>query len=198
MSWLVGIVGRLFGVSPAQALMGLAVAGFVVACLGSAAVSGVLVHSYTSATHAAEIAVLTATHQTALAKRAAEVLTLERQAAARSHVLEDAYVRMAEDRAEDGAEIARLSADLRAAVASHAGGLRKPAGGGGGGRVPAAAPDAGGCADLRAANGRLAGALERIVAGGAGIVADGQRAVDVATIAGQAARQQAQPLAQGE
>jgi hypothetical protein len=186
-SVLAAFIARLFGVSPERAWSGLAWAAFAGACLGSAAVAGVLVHAYARNAHAAEIAAITAAHQTALATRAAQVLTLEREAAAHVAVLEDAYVQMAEDRADAGAEIARLSADLHTVTGS----LRKSASRGGGGSLPAAAPAASGCADLRAANARLADALDRLVEGGAGIVADGQRAVDVATLAGQAARQRA-------
>lgn len=161
--------------------------GFALACVGAAVVSGALVHSYAAAIHAAEIATIEKTHQEVLAKRATAVLNLERQAAAQAQALEDAHARMAEERAAAGADIARLSADLRAATRR----LRQPAASGGGGSgLSATAAGAGGCADVRAARDALAAALERLVEGGTAIVADGARAVDVATIAAETARRQ--------
>lgn len=180
-AWLTGLIAKTIGLSSTAVWGGGARwAAFALGCLGCAAVSGVLVHAHMAATHAAEIAVIKAAQAEVLADRAADVLTLERQAAAHAQSLEDAHVRMAEERAAAGAEIARLSADLRTALDR----VRRPAAGGGGaGGLSAAAADAGGCADVRASRDALATALDRLIAGGAGIVADGARAVDVATLA---------------
>lgn len=194
-AWLVGLIAKAFGLTPGGAWTVVGWGAFIMGCIGSAAVAGAVVHAYTRAGHEAEIAAIEAAHATALAQRSSQVLTLERQAAARAQLLEDAHVRMAEERAEAGAEVARLSADLRAAL----GRVRQPAAGGGGaGGLSAAAADAGGCADVRASRDALATALDRLVEGGAGIVADGARAVDVATLAAKAAKDAATQAAAEE
>lgn len=160
----------------------------VLACLGSVAVSGVLVHRYDQARHDQAVAELRAEAATKLAEANARTLAAERLGAARLAQQEDDYARVSEARDALAAESARLSADLRAAAER----LRRTTAAdrrGGDHHLPPADGDAERCQDLRAARDRALGALELLQAAGDRIADDGQRAVDVATIAARAARE---------
>lgn len=152
---------------------------WVVALIAGAVASGFLTYRYMDVRHTAEIERIGRVQADALATQTKKVIDLERAQADAERALEDSYVRMSELRAARQGEIDRLSGDLGRAV----GRLRRAGsvGSGNGTGLPGTTESACQCADLRAARDRLAGALERIVAGGAAIVADGQRAVDVAS-----------------
>lgn len=162
-----------------------AILAALVALLIGATVAGIATHRYDQAQHEQTIAELEATAAKTLAAETTKVL--ERERAARIHLdnLETAYARLSEERAQASADSVRLSADLAAAVERlrRVGSLGRGAGG-----VPAADAGADRCADVRAALGRAAGALELLQTAGDQAAADGQHAVDVATVAAQAAR----------
>lgn len=170
----------VLGVSPAA----LAWIGAAVAVLASAGTTGVLVHRYDLAQHNQVIATLEAQAAKTLAAETTKVLERERTTRSQLDNLEAAYAVLSADHAQALADGARLSSDLSAAVDR----LRRGSPGRDGDRLPATAAGAGGCANLRAALDRAAGALELLQAAGDQAAADGQHAVDVATIAAQAAR----------
>lgn len=119
---------------------------------------------------------------------AANLQTLRSERSARAAIQEkdDAYARLALERESAVVESARLSDELRAAR-ERLRNLGTRAGSGAG--VPAAAAGADGCADLRTALDRTLAALALYETAGDRIAADGQHAVDVATIAAQAAKE---------
>lgn len=143
-------------------------------------------HSFDAARHRAEIATLQADAATTLASAQAQARATEQAARAKLTEQENEYAKLAETtRAAEG-ESRRLSADLTAAT-SRLRRLAQPAGGSRGGlSVGAASP--GSCQDLRAALDRALGAVDILQSGGDEAVELGQRAVDVAALAAQAAR----------
>jgi len=165
----------------------LAWVGFILAVVGSAAVSGALVHSYDRAQHDKVVADLRRDAAEALAEETGKVLALLQAEIDRNAELEAKYARLAQDTARAQADGARLSADLDAARQrllqfTRAGGR------GGGGAKRQAGADASGCETVRAALARTLAALERLERGGDEAAELGQHAVDVATIAAQAAQ----------
>lgn len=181
---MISIIARVLGINTVAVGKAL----YVLGCIAAALVSGALIHSYDRAQHDKVVADLRADAATKLAEATAKALITERRQAAELDELETSYGRMAEDREKLRAEGARLSGDLRAAVERL---LRTgERGSGGGGAVPRTTDDALRCADLSAARDRAIGALELLQAAGDRAAADGQHAVDVATTAAQAARDQ--------
>lgn len=121
----------------------------------------------------------------AQAEQTARALGVERENARLKSEMEAVNAAWDEERRAAALETDRLKSDLGDALRK----LQRRAGAGvRPGGMPQPADAARLCADLRAANAALAGALERIVAGGGGIVADGQRADDVAGTAAEWAR----------
>ena len=165
--------------------LGWCILAVMLAFAGGGVVGGLDVHSYDQAQHDKAVADLRAAAATTLAKAEQTARDAEYNHAITLASLEESYARLSTERdrlAQDGA---RLSADLSGAVER----LRGTAAhrGGSGGGLPPADGTADGCADLRAALGRTLGALERLESGGDAAAAIGQHAVDVATIAAQAA-----------
>lgn len=120
---------------------------------------------------------------------AANLQTLRSERSTRAAIQEkdDAYAKLALARESAAVESARLSDELRAAR-ERLRNLGTRAGGGSG--VPVAAAGSDGCADLRTALDRTLAALALYETAGDRIAADGQHAVDVATIAARAAKGQ--------
>lgn len=153
--------------------------------LAASITTGLATSSYDQAQHDRVVADLRAAAASTLAVETTKVL--ERERAARIHLdnLETAYARLSDERAQAGADSVRLSADLAAAVER----LRRTGPPGrGSDRLPAAGAGTDSCANLRAALERAARAVERLKSGGDEAAAIGQHAVDVATVAAQAAR----------
>jgi hypothetical protein len=183
-SWLIGTVARWVGGSTAKATSIVGWIGLALV-LGGMVGTGWIVHRYDAAQHRAAIAEIKATAATAQAAAEARARDQERRNDALSRSLEESYETLSEARAEGRVESARLSGLLRAALER----LRQHGGSGGDGRgVPGPADGPGGCADLRSALARTARAVELLQDAGDRVAADGQRAVDVATIAADAAR----------
>ncbi|MGE4526813.1 MAG: hypothetical protein AB7D00_00475 [Rhodospirillaceae bacterium] len=183
--WLISIVSGWIGGDAAKATKIVGWAGFAVAVIAAAILSGVLVHTYDTAIHEAEIAVRDAAAAKTLSAKTAETLEAERRAHEASAARDEAYAHLDRAREEARLESARLSDDLRRALER----LRQHAAAGNGG----AAVSGGGtgsavCADLRTALDRTARALELYQTEGDQAVADGQRGVNVATDAALAAR----------
>lgn len=176
-------IAKALGV-PVEAI---AWAAYALAVIGSATVSGVLVHSYDSAQHRAAVADLRAEAATTLADQTATVLGLLQDKIDANAKLEEEAAHAAEDRARLAAEGARLSADL-AAAGQRLLDLARSGGRGGGGAPGQGDAGTDGCAAVRTALGRAAAALELYKSEGDQAAADGQRGVDAATIAAREAR----------
>lgn len=142
-------------------------------------------HAFDAARHQAAIATLQAQAATTLAQAQAQARATEQAALAKLMEQDNAYAQLAQTTKAAESESRRLSADLSAATARLRR-LARPAGGGGG-SLPATGPSPDGCQDLRAALDRALGAVERLESGGDAVAELGQAAVDVATIAAQAA-----------
>lgn len=177
---------------------------FLVISLVLVAGTALAVHSWTAARYRADIAALKQAAAVDVAIANVEALVTERKNDAIKNKLEIAYVDLSEQRAAAAADTARLETDISKILAPYtdqafeslggdgsrytAGCLRNGTGDGADG-LSASTGSACNCTDLRAANAKLARALERLVEGGGGIVADGQRAADVATVAARFARE---------
>lgn len=162
----------------------------LVACALAVVATAWATHTFDTARHQAAIATLQAQAATTLAQAQAQARAAEQAALAKLTEQENAYAQLAATTRATTDESRRLSADLSAATARLRR-LARPAGGGGGG-LPngTASPDA--CQDLRAALDRALGAVERLESGGDAAAELGQAAVDVATIAAQAAGNRAE------
>lgn len=183
-AWIIKVVAGWCGGNVAKATSIVGWGGFAVAVGASAIISGGLVHTYDAARHDAVIAEIRATSAETLQVETAKVLNLERAAAVQTQFLEDAYAQLADTREAAAVDSARLSGDLHAALER----LRRiGSSNGGSGRMPTTAIRVDGCADLRTARDRAIAALEYLQAAGDQAALDGQRGVDVATIAARAA-----------
>lgn len=157
------------------------------AVLGAAILSGFLVHRYDAAIHGQAVADLRAEAATTLADQTEIVLRLMQEQIDQHTKLEDDYARLSQDTARAQADSVRLSGDLDAArnrLLALTGADRR----GGGGADGKAGAGTERCAELRAALSRSLGAVDVLRRGGDEAAAIGQHAVDVATIAAQAAR----------
>lgn len=182
MSRLLGILGL-----PSAAALGWYALAFVLAMGMAAGIGGLTVHRYDTAQHARAIADLRTAAAATLAEETGKVLTLLQAEIDRNAELEANYARLSQDTARAQADGVRLSADLDAARQRLLQFAR--AGGSGGGRADGqAGAGAGGCETVRATLARTLGALELLERAGDQIAVDGQHAVDVATIAAQAAK----------
>lgn len=145
---------------------------------------GVGVYTATANHYKAEIAALQKDHADRLALQTAAAQQVERAQSDIKNRLEAGYVETSELQKSAELETSRLTADVDRAVAR----LRRTGSPGAAAGLPGAAKDAGSCDDVRGANARLAAALERLVGRGGGIVADGARAENIATLVARAAR----------
>ena len=177
---------------------------FLIISLALVVGTALAVHSWTAALYRADIAALKQAAAVDVAVANAAALVTERKNAAITHNLEIAYVDLSEQRAAAAVDTARLETDLSQILAPYmdisfeslgdvsrlysVGGLRNGTGDSAD-SLSTSTGSACNCDDLRAANAKLARALERLVEGGGGIVADGQRAADVATVAARFARE---------
>ena len=172
---------------PSVAMLGWMLLAVVSATAAGGVTAGIAMHSYDQAIHDKAVADLRAAAATTLAQETGKVLARLQAQIDRNAMLEDAYGRLSQDTARAQFDGARLSADLDAAR-QRLRDLARAGRGGGGAADGQAGPGANGCAKLQAALGRAAGALERLERGGDEAAAIGQHAVDVATIAAQAAQ----------
>lgn len=144
--------------------------------------TGLLVHSFDSAQHRAEIAEIRTANATALEEQALQTLRAERAERDALTSRDNAYAQVARQREVASVESADLSARLLAALdrlRELGGGTPAAASWG----VPAADPSVDGCADLRTARDRAIAAVELLQSAGDQIARDGQYGVDVATAA---------------
>lgn len=166
----------------------LAMIAFALAIAGSSLVSGALVHRYDTAQYLAAVEKMRADAATTLADQTAIVLGLLQDQIDRNTQLEEDYARADQLTQRLRADGNRLSHDLDHAIER----VRQlTRAGGGGGDGAAGQADAGNdrCASVRAALAGALGAVELLKSAGDEIAADGQHAVDVATVAAAAARQ---------
>lgn len=144
--------------------------------------TGLLVHTFDSAQHRAEIAEIRAANATAIEEQALQTLRAERAERDALTSRDNAYAQVARQREVASVESADLSARLRAALER----LRKLGGGPAAtaaGGVPATGPGVDVCADLRTARDRAIAAVELLQSEGDQAARDGQYGVDVATAA---------------
>ena len=137
---MISVIARFFGID----IVVVGMVALVVACLGSAVISGVLVHRYDLARHDQVVADLRADAATALATATGKVLAQERAWIAQRDQMETDHVQT----------ITALAADAAAArrAVAAAGGLRDPGarGKGCGCSASVAASPAAGAADAAA------------------------------------------------
>lgn len=157
--------------------------------LAAIAATAWAVHAFDQARHEAALSRIEAVANGKVAAANARTLKSERAARAAAQELDNAHAQLTDARERAALESDRLSGELDAALERLRRVGTQPARGVGV-SAPASGPDS--CADLRAALHRAVGAMERLQAGGDQAALDGQRAVDVATIAARAARAEAE------
>lgn len=161
-------------------------AGLVIA---ASLATGWAVADFKQAKHDRMVADLRRDAALTLAQETNRVLERERDAHAKLTELELTYAQLQNERAVAGAESVRLSGRLDDAL-KRLRDLARTGGGSGDGALPAGGAGAQRCEELQAALGRAVAAVERLKSGGDAVAELGQQAVDVATIAAQAAAQE--------
>ncbi len=176
---------------------------FLIISLALVVGTALAVHSWTAALYRADIAALRQAAAVDVAIANAAALVTERKNAAITHNLEIAYVDLSEQRAAAAVDTVRLESEISEILSPWTNQAFESLGDNGSYVAPGCLRDGTGssdsvsgtagsacnCAELRATNVKLARALERLVEGGGGIVADGQRAADVAAVAARFARE---------
>ncbi len=176
---------------------------FAILSLALVAFTAFAVHSWTAALYRADIAGLNEQAALDVARANFAALVTERRNAEITHQLETAYVELSEQRAAAAVDTVRLESEISEILSPWTNQAFESLGDNGSYVAPGCLRDGTGssdsvsgtagsacnCAELRATNVKLARALERLVEGGGGIVADGQRAADVAAVAARFARE---------
>lgn len=176
---IISRLAKLIGVDVATVAWVAAAVALVLAVLGT----GFLVSTYDDALHETAIAKRERSAATTLATETAKTLEAERTARAAAQARDEAYEQLSQVREQARLDGARLSADLRRARER----LQQLAAGNGGAAMPETGAAGDRCTDLRTALDRTTRALELYESEGDQAAGDGQRGVDVATIAAQAA-----------